>query len=254
MVQTIAGNGTIGFTSDGNKILNSSIGYPLGFWVFPNGTIILAEQSNYRLRRIESDGTIYTITGTGISGYSGDNGIAFNAKISSPYLITVDLPAGNIYFSDNFNHRIRKISIASGVISTFAGTGIGSYNGDNILATSAMLNLPNGVAISPNGDIFISDTRNQRIRKVSSQTLIISTVAGSGIVGYAGDGGFAINAKLCEPWSITFDSFGCFFISDTCNHRIRKVDVDGIISTIAGNGNAGYTGDGGNFPQFSLRP
>jgi len=181
---------------------------------------------------------IRTIAGNGTSGFSGDGGPAVDAKIYYPYNVAVDA-GGNIYIADTYNHRIRKID-TSGNISTIAGTGTGYYNGDNILATSAQLNGPADVEVDSDGNIYIADTKNYRIRKINTSGYI-STVAGNGSYGFSGDGNLAILAKLSDPTGIDIDSDGNIYIADMLNHRIRKVDVSsGNIYTIAGGGTVYY--------------
>ena len=185
---------------------------------------------------------IATIAGNGTSGYTGDGGPAISAMLSTPNSITFDA-SGSIYFADSRNNCIRKIN-PSGLISTIAGTGTLGFSGDGGPATSAKLNFPWGVAVDGTGNIYIADSYNNRIRKVSS-TGIISTVAGNGIAGYSGDGGPATAAEFNRPNIIAVDNSGNIIIPDELNNAVRKVSPAGIISTIAGTGVPGYTGDGG---------
>ena len=190
-------------------------------------------------------GIITTIAGNGIAGYSGDGGLATNAELNNPYGVAVD-SNGNIYIADTNNNRIRKVNSTTGIITTIAGNGTAGYSGDGGLATNAELYYPYGVAVDSNGNIYIADTYNNRIRKVNSTTGIITTIAGNGTAGYSGDGGPATNAQLNYPYGVAVDSSGNIYIADTDNNRIRKVNsTTGIITTIAGNGNPGYSGDGG---------
>ncbi|MGA2716586.1 MAG: hypothetical protein ABSG41_26120, partial [Bryobacteraceae bacterium] len=194
-----------------------------------------------------------TIAGSGTAGFSGDNGPATNARLNEPYGIAVD-STGSIYFADQGNTRIRKIS-ASGIITTVAGNGTQGFSGDNGPATNAQLSGPYWVAVDAFGNFFIADRNNNRIRKVSNGT--ITTVAGSGPAGFlyggsnpssgsfGGDGGPATSAELNEPMAVAVDSGGNLYIADYQNRRIRKVSANGIITTIAGNGLPGPTGDGG---------
>jgi len=194
---------------------------------------------------------INTIAGTNTSGYSGDGDAATSASLNGPTGVAVD-SRGNLYIADTLNHRIRKVD-ASGKISTVAGTGTGGYSGDEVTATSAYLNRPKGVAIDSSGNLYIADTWSQRIRKVDVSGKI-STVAGNGNFGFGGDGGPATSAELRDPDSVAVDSKGNLYIADTGNYRIRKVDASGKISTVAGTGIIGNTGDGGDatLAQVSL--
>lgn len=186
---------------------------------------------------------IATIAGTTVAGFSGDNGPATAAQLYGPLGIAVD-SAGNIYFADRFNDRVRKIN-TTGIITTIAGTGTGGYNGDDIAATTAQLNDPFGVAVDNAGNVYVADHSNHRVRRISN-TGIITTVAGTGTAGYNGDDIAATTAQLNEPRGVAVDKFGHLFIADQANNRVRQVTLStGIISTIAGNGTQGFSGDGG---------
>jgi len=201
-----------------------------------------------------TSGIITTIAGTGNNGYSGDNGPATSAELYYPFDIAVD-GNGNIYIADAFNSRIRKVD-TNGIITTVAGDGNDGYSGDNGPATSAELNDPRGVAVDSNGNIYIADTDNNRIRKVDTNG-IITTVAGisctSGYCGHSGDNGPATSAELYDPRGVAVDSKGNIYIADYGNERIRKVDTNGIITTVAGDGTYGYGGDNGPATSAQLR-
>ncbi len=194
---------------------------------------------------------ITTVAGNGILGYSGDGGPATAAKLHLPGKVITDA-SGNIYIADSWGHRVRKVDNATGIITTIAGTGVAGYNGDGIPATSAKLNDPCGLALDANGDLYIADINNNRIRKIDHNTGVITTMAGNGINAFSGDGGPATSASLGAAGYIVFDESGNLFIADNNNFRIRVVSVaTGIISTVAGNGfgvgtvsGGGYNGDG----------
>jgi sugar lactone lactonase YvrE len=187
---------------------------------------------------------ISTIAGTGTAGYNGDGIPATSAQFNGVQGLAFD-GAGNLYVADISNNRIRKITISTGLISTIAGTGTGGYNGDGILATAAQINIPSALAFDSNGDLYFTDRSNSRIRKITTSTGIISTVAGTGTGGYNGDGILATAAQINNPNEVSFDASGHLYIADWLNNRVRKVDkITGIISTIAGTGIAGYNGDG----------
>ena len=190
-------------------------------------------------------GNITTTAGNGTAGFAGDGGQAVCAELNSPNGIATDI-SGNVYIADWSNHRIRKVTVSTGIISTIAGTGTGGYTGDGGAATNAELNYPASVAVDGSGNVYIADDANNRIRKVNAYTGIISTVAGNGTAGYTGDGGAATLAELNNPQGVAVNSAGTLiYIADESNQRIRMVNVSGVISTIAGNGTAGYSGDGG---------
>lgn len=186
--------------------------------------------------------TITTIAGNGIASGSGDGGPAAQATLNTPAGIALDA-AGNVYIADAFNHRIRKVS-PDGAITTVAGTGEVGFDGDGAPATDARLRVPLSVAVDGTGTLYIADTYNHRIRRVSPDG-IISTIAGTGALGFGGDGGPGTEASLAYPTGIAVADDGALYIADTRNHRIRKLAADGTITTVAGTGAAGFNGDGG---------
>lgn len=242
IITTVAGNGTQGFSGDGAAATSAQLNRPTGVAVDAAGNIFIADYNNQRIRKVDFNGIITTIAGTGVIGFSGDGGSATAAQFHNPVDIALD-NSGNIYISDNLNHCIRKIN-AGGVISTFAGIGGGQgYFGDGGLATAATMDHPYGIFMDASGNLLITDAGNARIRNVNSSG-IISTVAGNGSFGFSGDGGLATSAQLATALDVTEDAFGNMYIADYGNQRIRKVAA-GIITTVAGNGTQGYNGDGG---------
>ncbi len=243
IITTVAGNGSWDY--NGENVSATSVGLynPTDVAVDNAGNLYIAEKNKYRIRKVDINGNITTIAGTGYSGYTGDGGAATNAKLRYPTGVAVD-NSGNVYIADNYNHCIRMVN-PSGIISTIAGTGSSGSAGDNGPAVNAELDSPNDVTVDNSGNIYIADTDNNKIRMINSSG-IITTFAGTGGVfgGYSGDGGLAINAELNGPMSIAIDNLGNIYIADEENHRIRKVDASGIITTFAGN-SYGYSGDGG---------
>jgi trimeric autotransporter adhesin len=239
-INTIAGNGTLGFTGDGSAATSAELNRPTGVAVDASGHIYIADSLNNRIRLAQSGGSISTFAGNGGFSYSGDGGAATSAQMNSPHAVAVD-NAGNYYIADSGNNVVRKVS-ASGTITTFAGNGTAGSGGDSGAATSAQLSGPQGVAVDSAGNVYIADTANSRVREVSGGT--ITTVAGNGTPGYAGDGGAATSAQLYSPVGLAFDPKGSLYIADANNSAIRKV-TNGSISTVAGNGLQGYAGDGG---------
>jgi hypothetical protein len=194
---------------------------------------------------VKATGDIITIAGNGTAGYSGDNGPATAAELHGPDGVTFD-SAGDLFIADSGNNVVREVVKATGDIITVAGDGTAGYNGDNGPATAAELNFPRTVAVDSAGDLFIADTDNNRIREVIRSTGVIITVAGNGTAGYNGDNGPASVAELNHPFFVALDPAGDLLIADTDNNRIREViRSTGVIFTVAGNGSASYSGDGG---------
>ncbi len=230
----------------------------------------IGDENNHRVRKITASTTIVsTIAGTGTAGYSGDNGQATSANIKNPAGVNLD-SAGNVYFGDYIAYNvIRKVTVSTGVISTVAGNGGTGYKGDNIQATAASLDTPHDVALDSSGNLYISDRANNRIRKVTVSTGVITTVVGTGTSSSTGDGAAATSATINGPCFSRFDSTGNYYITECEGNRVRKVmivttDIPtitpstqptpypslsphsiSVISTIAGTGTASYSGDGG---------
>lgn len=256
IIHTIAGSGFIGLGSggdggDGGIATTARLFNPYHLAVSVTGVLYVADSQNSRIRRLSPDyPSAYRIetyagansTGLTGGGYSGDDGPAVRAHMKALSDLALD-SEGNLYIADTGNHRIRKVD-TKGVISTVAGRGIQGYDGDGGPALQAMLKRPAAVAVDRNGLLYIADTDNQRIRKIDARG-VISSIAGSGETGFAGDNGQAVNAKFNKPQGIAVDGAGNLYIADSGNHRIRKVDANGLISTIAGSGVQGFSGDGG---------
>jgi sugar lactone lactonase YvrE len=253
IVNTVAGNGEFGFYVANGIAISMPLKNPRGVSVDALGNFYFADSLNHRIRKVLPDGTTVSVAGRGAAGSTGDGGLATNAYLDSPTNTAMDA-LGNLYIAEKDSHRIRKVNSA-GVINRFAGTSVPGFSGDGSAATSAMLNEPVAIAVDRAGNLYIADSGNNRIRKVTV-TGTISTVAGNGTAGYSGDGGPATLASLKSPQGVTVDSEGNIFIADYANYRIRMVNSEGIISTVAGTGAFGFSGDGGaataaqlNFPQ-----
>ena len=253
LITTIAGNGTNGFSGDGGMATTGKVSAPYGVVADNAGNIFIADTANNRIRKVDANGIITTVAGSGsVPGFSGDGAAATNARLNSCYGAAVD-GMGNLFIADSGNNRIRKVD-TNGFISTVAGGG--ASFGDGGAATNAQLNYPYGVAVDTNGNLFIADTHNSRIRKVDTNGNI-TTIAGKSSAGFSGDGGMATNASLYYPESVALDGAGNLFIADYINSRVRKVDVYGTITTIAGNGTVnGYPSshDGGPATNAPMNP
>jgi len=247
IITTVAGNGTpcpnpaaIPACGDNDRAVDAQLHSPVGIAVDATGNVLIADQNNQRVRRVDTHGTITTVAGTGSAGFNGDNQSAIVAKLNSPTGVAVDA-AGNLFIADQSNHRVRRVDTL-GQITTVAGTGVPSFNGDSQPAVSAEVNLPTGVAVDVAGNLLIADQSNHRVRRVDTGSKIITTVAGNGTVCAAkpcGDGGPAIDAQLNVPTGVAVDTAGNVIIADQRNYRVRAVSgQSGIIVTVAGNGTA----------------
>lgn len=253
---TFAGSGRIGSSGDGGAATAAEFGYPTSVAVDISGNVYICDQdvNNIRMVAVGSVRKISTIAGSGGNGnYGGDGGPATKAALNMPYGVAVD-GSGNVYISDQSNHRIRYVSKASGIISTVVGTGTAGSSGDGGAATSALIYLPQGVALAANSDLYIADYTN-RIRRREFATGLLTTVAGTGRVGLRGDDGWATAAALNKPTAVavstsTSGSGGgggdtvTLYIADSANRRVRVVR-QGVITTLAGTGLEGSSGDGG---------
>jgi len=240
IITTIVGTGTAGF-ADNNDATKGQLNSPTGIAVDSSGNLYIADFLNLRVRKVAGN-NLSTVAGNGVFSFSGDGGQALNAQMNGPQGVAVDA-SGNIYVSDTSNHVVRRVA-SNGVITTVAGNGSAGFGGDGSAATSAQLNSPAGLAVDAVGNLYIADSQNARVRRVSTSGSI-STVAGSGTPGFGGDGAAATAAQLNTPLSVALDASGNLYIADFSNNRVRKVTSGGTISTVAGNGNSGYSGDNG---------
>jgi trimeric autotransporter adhesin len=314
-ISTYAGLGTAGYSGDGGAAPQAQLNTPMGLALDAAGNLYIADSGNNVVRKVSKSGAISTAAGNGSLGYSGDGAAATAAALDEPEGVTVDPSSGQVYIADTFNNRVRVVSPA-GIIQTAAGTGISSYSGDGGAAATAGLFLPTDVATDSDGNLYIADYGNSRIREVAQgkiQTVVggngtsvifneatattirlngptglavdssgdiflaeggigtgtglaigdyrvweinsggvVSTAAGNGIESYSGDGGPATAAQINKPTNLVFDAVGNLYIADSANNRVRKVSPSGVITTAAGNGIAGYSGDGGQATSAML--
>lgn len=242
IITTFAGNGTQGYSGDSAQATLAELALPASIAIDAINNVYISDQGNDVIRKVNTAGIISTFAGNGSVGFSGDGGPATAAKLYHTSGIAID-GIGNLYICDANNMRIRKVNTA-GIITTIAGIGTGGYSGDGGQATAAKLNGPGLVTLDAVGNIYIIDYGNNRIRKVNTAG-IINTFAGNGLNGYSGDGGQATAASFSQPSGIAIDATGNVYVADRLNYRIRKVDVNGIVSTFVGTGINGFTGDGG---------
>jgi len=255
IISTIAGTGQKGNGGDGRIATMAALNLPSAVAVDRSGNIYVSDSGNNRIRRITPSGRILPFAGNGLLGSSGDGGPAVEATLNSPGAIAFD-SRGNLYVADSGNHRVRCIS-PSGIITTVAGNGSSIMAGDGGPAVEASLHLPQGVAVDPSDNLLIADSGNYRVRKVDLRTGIITTIAGSGRFGSDGDGQAAVQASFRFPYGVAADNFGMIYVIDGDDHRVRRIDQNGLISAFAGNGSQGGDGDGGpaldaqlDFPSF----
>ena len=250
MITTIAGKGISENENngDGGKAIEANF-TPSGVATDAEGNIYIIDWEKNCIRKINKNGIINTVVGNGQWGYGGDGGEAIKAELEGFGGMVIDLH-GNIYIADINNQRIRKVN-SLGIITTVAGNGELGFSGDGGEATNATLNYPERVVVDSEGNLYFSDIDNNRIRKISTSG-IITTVVGNGNAGFSGDGGQATAAELNRPLGLAIDSKNNLYISDLSNNRIRKVNNLGIISTVAGNGLFGFSGDDGQATSAQL--
>ena len=250
IINTLAGNGTGGFSGDGGPATAAELASPSAIGIDASGNVYFADYSNQRIRMINSSGVISTFAGNGFSGYSGDGGQATAAELNSAFGVCFDAATGNVYIADGSNNCVRMVN-TSGIISTIAGNGTSAFSGDGGPATAAEMSFPEFVVTDNSGNLYIADNGNGSIRMVNSSG-IISTIIGNGTQGYSGDGGQATAAQLNSPGGMSIDGSGNIFVADESNNRIRMVNSSGIINTVAGIGTFGYSGDGGQATAAEL--
>jgi sugar lactone lactonase YvrE len=244
VVSTSSGAGR--FQGDGGPATKAVLNFPSAVAVDDAGHLYIADTRNHRVRKVDAGtGEITTIAGNGQHRFSGDAGPAVSAALNEPAALAVD-PKGHLYIADQSNNRVRKVNLATGIITTVAGTGAADYSGDGMVASEAALSGPSGLALGTDGTLYIADTFNGRIREVDPETGVIRTVVGDGgdyrYQGVAND----VSTSLSRPYGITLDREGDLLVTDSDSHLIRKWQRGKkIITRLAGNGTAGFGGDGG---------
>ena len=253
VLTTLAGTGTQGFDGDGGPATAALLDSPTGVALDGSGNVYIADSHNHRIRRVDAvSGVITTFAGTGAARSSPDGITAAGAAIDLPAALALD-SAGNLFFADSRAHLIRRIDHVSGLVTTVAGNGVQAYAGDGGPATAASLDAPEGLAVDSAGDLYLSDTHNQRVRRVDGKTGVITTVAGTGVAGFLGDAGAGTSAAVRLPRGLALDSLGNLLLVDSQNYRVRRLDAaSGQMSTVAGDGTQAFAGDGGPAIAASL--
>jgi hypothetical protein len=243
-IATLAGNGSGDFGSTGPGATNSALAQPQSVWADAAGNTYVCDSGNHMVFKFDSAGSVTAIAGTGVAGFSGDGGAGNVAKLAHPEGVFVD-GLGNVYISDSGNARIRRVRVADGIIETVCGNGNQGSTGDGGAATAAQIDGPGALAGNLAGDIIFIEQTSGRIRKFQTGGNI-SAFAGNGVDGFGGDGGPATAASFCEPTGLAFEPVsGNYFVAEMGGNRIRKITSAGIISTVAGTGTPGSSGDGG---------
>jgi len=254
LITTVAGNGQAGYAGDGGLATRAQLNSPYGIALDAANNLYIVDRLNACIRVVEAaSGVIRTLAGTGSPGYGGDGGPAHAAQLQEPNDIVLD-GRGRAYIADVRDHRIRVVDLASGIITTFAGTGEAGSAGDGGPVDRALLLGPRALAFGPTGDLYICLRNDHKVRKVEMRTGVIRTVAGTGVQGYSGDEGTALQATFNGPKEIAVDRQDNIFLVDTENHCIRRIDASGgRVTTVAGSGPAGGSGDGGPARAAMLR-
>lgn len=240
MLTRFAGTGEAGYSGDGGPAIQATLKIPAGLLTDDKGNVYIADRENHVVRKVDPKGIITTIAGNGTAGFSGDGGPATKASFHFPSGLALD-SKGNLYISDRSNNRIRRVT-PKGIVNTYAGNGEEGYGGDSGPALKARIDRPFGLAIDKKDNLFIADRRNNRVRKVNPSG-IITTAAGDGGFFYMGDNGPAYRASIAGPTGVAVDDKGNLYIADRNNNRIRVVDQQGMIRTVAGTGQQDYNGE-----------
>jgi sugar lactone lactonase YvrE len=251
-ITTIVGTGVAGSSGDGGPAVAAQLNLPHDVAFDADGNLFIADAKNHLVRRVDRrTKRITTVAGTGEPGYNGDGIAAVEAQLRNPKSVAV---RGNrLYIADSINERIRRVNLRTGVIRTVVGSGEKGYGGDGGQARDALLNVPQRIAFSRTGDLYIADAKNNRIRRVDAETAIITTAVGDGQPAYDGDGGPGDEASIATPRGVTVAG-RWLYVADSGNHVVRRMNLDsGVIRTVAGTGVPGYAGDGGPAGEAELR-
>jgi streptogramin lyase len=233
VVTTFAGTGTAGYSGDGGPAIQAQLNNPFGLVRGPDGALYFCDTGNHAIRKITPDGVIRTIAGTGEAGYSGDGGPALAAQLNEPYEVRFDT-AGNLFFVERLNHVVRQVAARSGIISTFAGTGVEGFSGDGGPALRATFRQPHSIQFDARGDLYICDIGNHRLRKIDRRTGVISTFAGTGKKGPNPEQAPIPGTPLSGPRAIDFDKQGNLWLALREGNAVYKLDLQtGVMRRVA---------------------
>lgn len=250
--KTFAGTGVMGHSGDGGPATKAELSNPFGIVRGPDGCMYFCEYTGQVVRKVDQNGIISTVAGSGRKGFSGDGGPAVQAEFNLPHEVRFD-QHGDMFITDMMNHRVRKVDMKTGIISTAVGTGVPGFSGDGGPAKSAQLKQPHSIQFDSQGNLYICDIGNQRIRKVNMKTGIISTFAGTGQKGPTPDGASFKKSPLNGPRTLEFDHAGNLWVALREGNQILKLDVKrGTAHLIAGTGKKGFTGNGGPAKEATL--
>ncbi|MCF8720500.1 NHL domain-containing protein [Nitrospina gracilis] len=249
IITTVAGNGNAGFHGDDGPALEAALNFPAGLCLDPEGNLYIADRNNHRVRKVDTEGIITTVAGTGEADFGTEEGPAVEIPLHFPSDVACD-SKGHVYISDRSNNRVLKMD-PEGQMVTVAGVGMAGYGGDFGPAIDALLKYPFGIHVDENGNLYIADRGNNRVRKVTPDGVIV-TVAGEGTHFFSGDFGPATRSSLAYPTDVVTDARGNLYIADRNNNRVRKVDENGIITTVMGTGKNEYNGDNEIASETSL--
>ncbi len=242
IITTVAGDGTTTYDGDNQLATEASLYWPHDVVVDSNGVLYIADSNHHRVRRVDLNGIITTVAGRGNAGSTGDGGLAVQARIKNPKSVAIH--SGDLYLA-GLDSKVRRVNLDTGIISSYAGTGIAGYSGDGGPATAATLNVPQRLQVDSLGNVYVADTGNSAVRRIDGGTGLISTVAGNGVRGFNGTSGAATSIQLNQPRGLALEGDEVLYVADSNNHRIRRVDlVAQTLSTVAGT-TRGFAGDGG---------
>lgn len=252
-ISTFAGTGSKGFSGDGGPATAAQLADPNGIARGPDVALYICDTMNHRIRKVTPDGTISTVAGSGEKGFAGDGGPALAAKLNEPYEVRFDR-AGNVCWVERLNHLIRKLDVKTGVISTLAGNGTSGFSGDGGPATQAQLSEPHSLSFARNGDLYIADVRNHRVRKVDMKSGTITTLVGNGKGEPTPDGAkLTPETPVAGPRALDFGADDSLWLALRAGHAVYRLDLgQGTLHHVAGTGEKGFSGDGGSAKNATL--